>query len=103
MNRKQKAIIVFNTVLSLFLLVLVVNIKPWWASAFLTFIIAGYLVWYFYMMYHMKHADKKKKEKISKQFSANHYYYDKWYTPADSTRMENEVNKLKKKKRILRK
>jgi hypothetical protein len=52
-----------------------------------------------YLTYHYKHSNKQEKQRMQNQKQAYHQYYDQWYTPASSTYLENEADKIKKRKK----
>jgi hypothetical protein len=36
------------------------------------------------------------------QKAINSYYYNRWYTPADSTELDYQIEKIKKRKKPIR-
>ncbi len=59
---------------------------------------AGY-VGEIYTVYRRFYGTKKEKLQIESQKPAGHYYYDRWYYPADSTRMNFLADKARELKR----
>jgi hypothetical protein len=67
-----------------------------WVSALLVFACPGTLYqssW----KYHYRHSGERGKERMITSKQISHYYYDRWYTPADSTEIECKIKKLRKK------
>ena len=55
-----------------------------------------------YLYYHYKHASKHERQRMESQIPIRRYFYDRWYTPADSTRtqhMKEQLREMKKKVR----
>jgi len=67
------------------------------------FLIGGYVaeIW---TEYRWHYGPRKEKLRMRAQKPARHYYYDRWYTPADSTILNYLASKLREiKKKIRRK
>jgi len=71
------------------------------AYGWTTVLVAGY-IGEIYTVYRRFYGTKKEKLKIESQKSARRYYYDRWYYPADSTRMNSLEDKAREIKRRLR-
>jgi hypothetical protein len=57
-----------------------------------------------YYHYHYKHANAKEKHRIQAQKPMRRYFFDRWYTPADSTTQNHLTEELlERKKKIRRK
>jgi len=71
------------------------------AYGWTTVLVAGY-TGEIYTVYRRFNGTKKEKLQIESQKSAGRYYYDRWYHPADSTRMNSLADKVREIKRKLR-
>ena len=98
MNGKNKLIFVSGVFFDLFFIILALNVKILWVSIVCGTAFIAYLAMELYLLYHYKHSKKQEKHRMQSQKPARHYYYDRWYTPADSTQLENEADKVKKRK-----
>src|SRR4030065_2837199 len=72
--------------------------KGYWLTPFL---VAGF-VGEVYSVNRRWHGGKKEKLQMASQRSARHYYYDRWYFPADSTRLGYLADKIREIKRKTR-
>ena len=84
-------------ILPFFILLSLVANAYWWT----TVLVAGY-VGEIYTVYRRFYGTKKEKLQIESQKSVGRYYYDHWYYPADSTRMNFLADKAREIKRKLR-
>ncbi len=71
------------------------------AYGWTTLFVAGY-IGEIYTVYRRFYGKKKEKLQIESQKPAGHYYYDRWYYPAESTRMNFLADKAREIKRKLR-
>jgi len=67
----------------------------------LAFVFASGIAIPIYWKYRFKHAEKEEKQLMISQKKINHYYYDRWYTPADSTEIDYQIERIKKRKNQL--
>lgn len=73
-----------------------------WISPILALLSATGLTLPIWWRNHYRHSSKKEKERMGAQKSFNSYYYNRWYTPADSTEMDYEIEQIKKRKKSLK-
>ena len=71
------------------------------AYGWTTVLVAGY-IGEIYTVYRRIYGKKKEKLQIESQIPAGRYYYDRWYYPADSTRMSFLADKARELKSKLR-
>ena len=64
-------------------------------------LIAGY-IGEIYAAYRRLRGKKEEKLQMESQRPARHYYYDRWYFPADSTRLGYLADKIREIKRKTR-
>jgi hypothetical protein len=69
-----------------------------WVSAILVFIFGSGVAIPLLWKYQYLHSGKEEKKRMIDQKQINHYYYDRWYTPADSTEIEYQIERIKKRK-----
>jgi hypothetical protein len=82
-----------------FLIILALNMRVLWMSAILVFVFGSGIAIPTYWKYHYGQSGKKEKERMIAQKQINSYNYNRWYTPADSTEMEHQIE-LKKEKKV---
>ena len=83
-----------------FFIILALSMRIPWVSALLVFVFAAGIAIPIYTMYRYKHSDKHEKQRMISQKPLNRYYYDRWYTPADSTELDYQIEQIKKRKNI---
>ena len=91
----------FPFLVSIFFIVLAFSMRVLWISAILALVFSLGIVMPIYWRYRFRHSGKKEKERMIAQKQINSYYYNRWYTPADSTRMDYNIELIKKKKKTL--
>ena len=104
MNRRHKLVLcsIFSTALFLFFIILAVFMTNVWMKTLLAFVFASGIAIPIYWKYRFKHAEKEEKQLMISQKKINHYYYDQWYTPADSTEIDYQIERIKKRKKPIR-
>ena len=101
MNRRHKLVLcsIFSTALFLFFIILAVFMTNVWMKTLLAFVFASGIAIPIYWKYRFKHAEKGEKQLMVSQKKICHYYYDRWYTPADSTEIDYQIERIKKRKK----
>jgi hypothetical protein len=88
-----------SRVIYTFFIILALNMGILWSapSRFLFFGsgIATPINW----KYHFRHSGKEEKGQMIAQKQINSYYYNRWYTPADSTEIDYRSELIEKRKR----
>jgi hypothetical protein len=51
-----------------------------------------------YWKYRYRHSNKWEKEQMIAQKQISHHYYDRWYTPADSTEIDYQIDQIRRRK-----
>ena len=98
-QRKLPLYFAFTTAIYLFLLILAVLLMTTvWFSFVLVILLATAIIQPLYMRYHLNRSDKKERERVKSQRQIYHHYYDRWYTPADSTELDYQIERIKKEK-----
>jgi len=64
----------------------------------LAFVFASGFAIPIYWKHRFNHAEKVEKQLMISQKKIYHYYYDRWYTPADSTELDYQIERIKKRK-----
>ncbi len=82
-----------------FFIVLALSMRVLWISAILVIVFGSGIAIPIYWRYRYRHSGKGEKERMVAQKQINHYYYDRWYTPADSTEIDYQIERIKKKNR----
>ncbi len=90
----------FTFAIFVFFIFLALNIRVLWMSAILFFVFSSGIAIPIYWKYHYKQYGKKEKERMIAQKQINSYYYNRWYTPANSTEMDHQIELIKKEKKI---
>jgi hypothetical protein len=88
----------FFTVIYAFFVVLALILQIPWLTPILVLLFGSGIAIPIYFRYRYRHSSKAEKRRMVSQKALNSYYYNRWYTPADSTQLENEATKLKRKK-----
>jgi hypothetical protein len=101
MTRRHKLLLssAFSTVVFLFFIILSIVITNLWMKTLLAFVFASGIAIPIYWKYRFKHAEKEEKQLMISQKKMYHYYYDRWYTPADSTEIDYQIERIKKRKK----
>jgi hypothetical protein len=55
-----------------------------------------------YYHFHYVHSSRRERHRIESQRPLRRYNYDRWYTPADSTKQNELVDELRKTKKKIR-
>lgn len=96
----SRIILVFGLCILPFLILASILAKAYWITPIL---VAAYVgeIW---TEYRWHYGPRKEKLRMRSQTPARRYYYDHWYTPADSTRLDYLAGRLREiKKKIRRK
>ncbi len=102
MTRKRRLLIYTLLMVSIysFFIFALLNAPSFWPSSLFIFLFASGIAITVYWHYHFGRSDKHEKQRMISQKDLNRYYYDRWYTPADSTLLEHETEKIKRRKQI---
>jgi protein tyrosine phosphatase len=73
-----------------------------WMKTLLAFVFASGIAIPIYWKYRFKHAEKEEKQLMISQKKIYHFYYDRWYTPADSTELYYQIERIKKRKKPIK-
>jgi hypothetical protein len=103
MTRKHKLLLCseFSTTIFLFFIILALSLTNIWMKTLLSFVFASGITIPIYWKYRFKHAEKEEKQLMISQKKINHYYYNRWYIPADSTELDYQIERIKKRKNQL--
>jgi hypothetical protein len=102
MHKTTKQLVKFLATRALFygfFMFLALNVKIFWLSAGFFVAFSAFFIMELYLRYHYTYSKSEEKRRIISQKPLNRYFYDRWYAPADSTELEYEANKLRKKKK----
>jgi len=88
----------FTFTIYIFFIILALSMRILWVSAILIVIFGSGVAIPLLWKYHYLHSGKEEKKRMINQKQINHYYYDRWYTPADSTEIEYQIERIKKRK-----
>jgi hypothetical protein len=88
----------FTFAIYIFFIILALSMRILWVSAILVFIFGSGIAIPLLWKYHYFRSGKEEKKRMIDQKQINHYYYDRWYTPADSTEIEYQIERIKKRK-----
>ena len=86
-----------------FFIVLAILLRIPWLSPVLVLLFASGIAIPIYFRHHYRHSNKLEKKRMLSQKSINSHYYNRWYTPADSTELDYQIERIKKKTRQLAK
>jgi hypothetical protein len=92
----------FTFVIYILFIILALNIRVLWVSIISVFVFGSGIAIPIYWKYHYRHSGKKEKERMITQKQINSHYYNRWYTPADSTEMDHQIELIKKRKKSLK-
>jgi len=92
----------FPFAIYIFFIILALNMRVLWVSAILVFIFGSGISIPILWKYHYKHSGKREKQRMIAQKQINSHYYNRWYTPADSTEMDYQIKQIKKRKKALK-
>ena len=105
MTRKHKLLLssVFSTAILLFFIILAIFMTNFWMKTLLAFVCVSGIAIPIYWKHPFNHAEKVEKQLMISKKKIYHYYYDRWYTPADSTELDYQIERIKKRKNRLQK
>ena len=105
MTRRHKFLLcsVFSTAIFLFFIILALFMTNLWMKTLLAFVFALGIAIPIYWRHRFNHAEKAEKQLMISQKKIYHYFYDRWYTPADSTELDYQIERIKKRKKQLSK
>ena len=92
----------FTFSIDIFFIILALSMRVLWISATLVLVFGSGIAIPIYWKYHYRHSGKREKERMTAQKQINSHYYNRWYTPADSTEMEYQIELMKKRKKVLK-
>ena len=92
----------FPCVIYIFFIILALNIRVLWVSASLVVVFSSGIAIPILCKYHYIHSNKREKQRMIAQKQINSHYYNRWYTPADSTEMDYQIEQIKKRKKALK-
>ena len=100
MNRKRISLLYYGFTFAVFafFVILALNMRVLWISVILVFVYGWGIAIPISWRHHYRHSGKGEKERMVAQKQINHYYYDRWYTPADSTEIDYQIERIKKRK-----
>jgi len=103
MTRRRKLLLYsgFFIAMYTFFIILALSMRILWVSAPLVIVFAAGIVIPIYSMYHYRHSNKQEKHRMISQKPLYRYYYDRWYTPADSTELDYQIERIKRRKKPL--
>ena len=92
----------FPFVIYIFFIILALNMRVLWVSATLVVVFSSGIAIPILWKYQYKHSSKRGKQRMIAQKQINSLYYNRWYTPADSTEMDHQIELIKKRKKSLK-
>ncbi len=99
MTRRYKLLFcsTFLTAIFLFLKILALFMTNLWVKTLLAFVFSSGILIPIYWKYRFNYTKKVEKQLMISQKKCR-YHYDRWYTPADTTKLEYQIEKIKKRK-----
>jgi hypothetical protein len=88
----------FFTLIYGFFIVLALLLWISWLSPVLVLLFASGIAIPIYFRHHYRRSNKVEKKRMITQKALNSYYYNRWYTPADSTELDYQIERIKKRK-----
>jgi hypothetical protein len=100
MQAKTKSLLANTFILGTFAFIVILStgIRVLWISASLATLWTSLLITILYTNYRHQHASIKEKKRRNQQQPIRSHFDNIWYRPADSTLLEHEQKKLKRKK-----
>jgi hypothetical protein len=100
MTRKHKLLFysAFSSAIYLFFIILVLSSGRIWPNILFALLFGSGVVIPIYWKYHFRHSGKEEKKLMIAQKQINSVYYNRWYTPADSTELDYQIERIKKRK-----
>jgi len=92
----------FPFVTYIFFIILALNMRILWVSAILVVVFSSGIAIPILWKYRYKHSSKREQQRIIAQKQINSHYYNRWYTPADSTELDYQIELIKKRKKSLK-
>jgi hypothetical protein len=92
----------FFTVIYGFFIVLALLLRILWLSPILVLLFASGILIPIYFRHQHRHSNKAEKQRMIAQKAINSYYYNRWYTPADLTELDYQIEKIKKRKKPIK-
>jgi hypothetical protein len=89
----------FTFVIYIFFIILALSMRNLWVSAILVFVFGSGIAIPILWKYRYNHSGKEEKKRMIAQKQISHYYYDRWYSPADSTEIDYQIEQIKKRKK----
>ena len=88
----------FTFAIFTFFIVLALNMRIPWIIGILVIVFGSGIAIPIYWRHRYRNSGKGEKKRMVDQKQINHYYYDRWYTPADSTEIDYQIERIKKRK-----
>ncbi len=100
MTRKRILLLYYGFTFAVFtfFVILALSMRVLWMSTILVIVFGSGIVIPIYWRHRYRHSGKGEKKRMVAQKQINHYYYDRWYTPADSTEIDHQIERFKKRK-----
>ena len=101
MNRKRISLLYigFTFAVFTFFVISALNMRVLWISVILVFVFELGIAIPIYSRHLYRHSRKGEKERMVAQKQINHYFYDRWYSPADSTEIDYQIERIRKGKK----
>ena len=90
----------FLTVIYGFFIVLALLLRILWLSPIIVLLFASGIAIPIYFRHHYRRSSKAEKKRMINQKALNSYYYNQWYIPADSTELDYQIERIKKRKNL---
>jgi hypothetical protein len=102
MTRKRHLLLYYGFTYAIFtfFIILALSMRVLWISIILIIVFGSGIAIPIYWRYRYAHSGKEEKELMVAQKQINHYYYDRCYTPADSTEIDYQIARIKKRKSL---
>ena len=89
----------FFTVIYGFFIVLALLLRILWLSPIIVLLFASGIAIPIYFRHYYQRSSKAEKKRMINQKALNSYYYNQWYIPADSTELDYQIERIKKRKK----
>jgi hypothetical protein len=101
-RRKLQLYTTFFIAIYAFFLILALSMRVLWVSIPLALLFGAGIAIPIYWKYRYGHSEKKEKKRMIAQKQINSHYYNRWYTPADSTELDYQIEQIKKRQKRLK-
>ena len=101
MTRKRKLFLsnILFIAICLFFIIIALASGAIWPNIIIILLFASGIAIPIYWRHHFRHSEKEEKARMIAQKQINSHYYNRWYTPADSTELDYQIERIKKRKR----